>query len=354
MTASASRPSGSTPVPSGDGTVVPDAFRYTSHRASKKHGTSLGAAQAAAGAVDPSADPSQSVDPKKGIRVAYQGMPGAYSEAAALTAYPNCEPCPCEQFENAFEATEQWNADRAVLPFENSLGGSIHRNYDLILNHRLHIVGEVYFKVRHCLLALPGQDKADITRAMSHPQALAQCDGYLTALNGGVVKEAVDDTAGAAAHIKQNGLLGVAAVASSRAADLYGMEVYDSDIQDDKSNVTRFLALSREPLPPRPNVPYKTSIAFSMKETSGSLFKALACFALRDINLTKVESRPMRWNPVTQSAEDGTSMQFSYLFYVDFSASMADENAQNALRQLQENATFLRVLGSYPADDSRL
>jgi arogenate/prephenate dehydratase len=341
-------------VPSGDGTVVPDAFRYTSHRASKKHGTSVGAAQAAAGAVDPSADPSQSVDPKKGIRVAYQGMPGAYSEAAALTAYPNCEPCPCEQFENAFEATEQWNADRAVLPFENSLGGSIHRNYDLILNHRLHIVGEVYFKVRHCLLALPGQDKADITRAMSHPQALAQCDGYLTALNGGVVKEAVDDTAGAAAHIKQNALAGVAAVASSRAADLYGMEVYDSDIQDDKSNVTRFLALAREPLPPRPNVPYKTSIAFSMKETSGSLFKALACFALRDINLTKVESRPMRWNPVTQSAEDGTSMQFSYLFYVDFSASMADENAQNALRQLQENATFLRVLGSYPADDSRL
>ena len=341
-------------MPSGDGNIVPDAFQYASHRPSRKHGKSLGAAQAAAGAAEPSADPSQSVDPKKGIRVAYQGMPGAYSEAAALTAYPNCEPCPGEQFENAFEATEQWNADRAVLPFENSLGGSIHRNYDLILNHRLHIVGEVYFKVRHCLLALPGQDKADITRAMSHPQALAQCDGYLTALNGGVVKEAVDDTAGAAAHIKQNALAGVAAVASSRAADLYGMEVYDSDIQDDKSNVTRFLALAREPLPPRPNVPYKTSIAFSMKETSGSLFKALACFALRDINLTKVESRPMRWNPVTQSAEDGTSMQFSYLFYVDFSASMADENAQNALRQLQENATFLRVLGSYPADDSRL
>ena len=244
-------------MPSGDGNIVPDAFQYASHRPSRKHGKSLGAAQAAAGAAEPSADPSQSVDPKKGIRVAYQGMPGAYSEAAALTAYPNCEPCPCEQFENAFEATEQWNADRAVLPFENSLGGSIHRNYDLILNHRLHIVGEVYFKVRHCLLALPGQDKADITRAMSHPQALAQCDGYLTALNGGVVKEAVDDTAGAAAHIKQNALAGVAAVASSRAADLYGMEVYDSDIQDDKSNVTRFLALAREPLPPRPGVPYK-------------------------------------------------------------------------------------------------
>ena len=136
-------------MPSGDGTVVPDAFRYTSHRASKKHGTSVGAAQAAAGAVDPSADPSQSVDPKKGIRVAYQGMPGAYSEAAALTAYPNCEPC-------LRAVRERVRGDGAVerrprgAPFENSLGGSIHRNYDLILNHRLHIVGEVYFKVRHC------------------------------------------------------------------------------------------------------------------------------------------------------------------------------------------------------------
>jgi arogenate/prephenate dehydratase len=291
---------------------------------------------------------------KKKLRVAYQGMPGAYSEAAALTAYPECDPCPCEQFENAFEATEQWTADRAVLPFENSLGGSIHRNYDLILNHRLHIVGEVYFKVRHCLLALPGQDKADIVRAQSHPQALAQCDGYLTELNGGVVKEAVDDTAGAAAFIAREKLTGVAAVASRRAAELYGMDVLEEDIQDDKSNVTRFLALAREPTPPRPGVPYKTSIAFSMKEGSGALFKALACFALRDINLTKVESRPMRWDPVTQREEDGRPMQFSYLFYVDFEASMADEAAQNALRQLQENATFLRVLGSYPADDSRL
>jgi len=148
------------------------------------------------------------VNPKNGIRVAYQGMPGAYSEAAAFAAYPHCEPCPCPQFENAFEATEQWTCDRAVLPFENSLGGSIHRNYDLILTHRLHVVGEVYFKVNHCLLALPGQKMGDITRAMSHPQALAQCDGYLTNLNGGVVKEAVDDTAGAAAHIAANKLMG--------------------------------------------------------------------------------------------------------------------------------------------------
>jgi hypothetical protein len=205
VTARLSRPS----LRSSDGNAVPAAFRYASHRTSTKSGVSLGAvaAKSAAGATDNErVDPT--VNPKNGIRVAYQGMPGAYSEAAAFAAYPHCEPCPCPQFENAFEATEQWTCDRAVLPFENSLGGSIHRNYDLILTHRLHVVGEVYFKVNHCLLALPGQKMGDITRAMSHPQALAQCDGYLTNLNGGVVKEAVDDTAGAAAHIAANKLMG--------------------------------------------------------------------------------------------------------------------------------------------------
>lgn len=340
--------------------VVPDAFRYAPRRGSKVGTAGAGATGAIIGATgatkdakddgkDAAANNNNKVGAKK-LRVAYQGMAGAYSEAAALTAYPTCEPCPQAQFENAFEATEQWTVDRAVLPFENSLGGSIHRNYDLILNHRLHIVGEVYFKVSHCLLALPGQKKEDIQRAMSHPQALSQCDGYLS--NLGVIKEAVDDTAGAAAYIAENNLMGAAAVASRRAADLYGMEVLDEDIQDDQSNVTRFLALAREPLSPREGVAYKTSIACSMKEDSGALFKALACFALRDINLTKVESRPMRWNPVTQQATG--PMQFSYLFYIDFEASMADPNAQNALRQLQETATFLRVLGSYPADETKL
>ena len=270
------------PSPVQPGDVVPDAFRYVPSRGSTVGGA--GGVGAVAGK-STGGTGEAAVGEKKKLRVAYQGMPGAYSEAAALTAYPNCDPCPCEQFENAFEvrppfprptrdrltrlpharplifhirssdppslpqATEQWTADRAVLPFENSLGGSIHRNYDLILNHRLHIVGEVYFKVRHCLLALPGQTKEDIARAQSHPQALAQCDGYLTELNGGVIKEAVDDTAGAAAHIAQNQLKGVAAVASRRAAELYNMEVLEEDIQDDKSNVTRFLALAREPPP---------------------------------------------------------------------------------------------------------
>ena len=288
-------------------------------------------------------------DCPKNMKVAYQGEPGAYSEAAALTAYPDAEPMPCAVFEEAYEATEQFKSDRSVLPFENSLGGSIHKNYDLILTHDLHVVGEVNFKVNHCLMALPGTKKENLTRAMSHPQALAQCDDYLTKL--GVIKESADDTAGSAKKIQENKLENVAAVASERAAMLYGMEILDSKIQDDSSNVTRFLALAREPLPPKEGVAYKTSIVFANKDGPGALFKALACFALRDINLTKIESRPLKTAPLAQGLQE--SMQFQYLFYVDFEASMAEERVQNALGNLQEQTSFLRVLGSYPKDVSK-
>jgi len=290
---------------------------------------------------------------RKVMRVAYQGVPGAYSEGAALAAYPEATTVPKDQFDDVYAATENHDVDRAVLPFENSLGGSIHRNYDLILSHNLHVVGEVYYRVNHCLLAMPGQKMEDLRRAQSHPQALAQCEGYLS--HRGMVREAVDDTAGAAKSIANAKTMGVAAVASRRAAELYGLQVYDEGIQDDASNVTRFLALSREPIPPVSAVdkPYKTSIACSLKEGPGALFRALACFSLRDINMTKIESRPLRTNPVTSSGAK-QSMQFTYLFYIDIEANMADENTQNALRHLNESATFLRVLGSYPRDCSQL
>lgn len=141
-------------------------------------------------------DQSLPVSQGSQLRVAYQGVPGAYSEAAAAKAYPNCEAVPCEQFETAFEAVELWLVDRAVLPIENSLGGSIHRNYDLLLRHRLHIVGEVQFAVHHCLLGVRGVKREELHRVLSHPQALAQCEHTLSKL--GVIREAVDDTAGAA------------------------------------------------------------------------------------------------------------------------------------------------------------
>lgn len=283
------------------------------------------------------------------LRVAYQGVRGAYSEAAAHKAYPNCEAVPCEQFESAFEAVENWVVDRAVLPIENSLGGSIHRNYDLLLRHQLHIVGEVKFAVRHCLLANPGVQLEDLERVLSHSQALAQCE--ITLNKWGLIKESVDDTAGAAKFVALHDLKDTAAVASSAAALIYGLNILAENIQDDSDNITRFLMLAREPIIPGTDRLFKTSIVFSLEEGPGILFKALAVFALREINLTKIESRPLRKRPLLRDDNNG-NQYFDYLFYVDFEASMADQNAQNALKHLNEFATFIRVLGSYPVDTS--
>ncbi|PWZ37845.1 Arogenate dehydratase/prephenate dehydratase 6, chloroplastic [Zea mays] len=287
------------------------------------------------------------------LRVAYQGVPGAYSEKAAGKAYPGCDAIPCDQFEVAFQAVELWIADRAVLPVENSLGGSIHRNYDLLLRHRLHIVGEVQLPVHHCLLALPGVRKECLTRVISHPQALAQCEHTLTAMGLNVVREAFDDTAGAAEYVAANGLRDTAAIASSRAAELYGMEVLADGIQDDSGNVTRFVMLAREPVVPRTDRPFKTSIVFAHdREGTSVLFKVLSAFAFRDISLTKIESRPHRHRPIrlVDDANVGTAKHFEYMFYVDFQASLAEPRAQNALAEVQEYTSFLRVLGSYPMD----
>ncbi|KAL2633467.1 hypothetical protein R1flu_004946 [Riccia fluitans] len=272
---------------------------------------------------------------KAALRVAYQGIPGAYSEAAALKAYSNCDPVPCDQFDAAFQAVELWLVDRAVLPVENSLGGSIHRNYDLLMRHKLHIVGEVQLAVHHCLMALPGVQKEQLKRVVSHQQALAQCEGTLTKL--GVVREAVDDTAGAAQFIAANNLQDTGAVASARAAEIYGLNVLADGIQDDPDNVTRFLMLAREPIIPKNDRPFKTSIVFTLHEGPGELFKALAVFSLRNINLTKIESRPQRKRPLrfVDNQDKTSSKYFDYLFYVDFEASMADTRTQNALGHLQ-------------------
>ncbi|KAL5573347.1 hypothetical protein UlMin_022944 [Ulmus minor] len=293
-----------------------------------------------------------SVNPNDGskVRISFKGVPGSYSEDAALKIYPKCETVPCDEFEETFKAVELWLADKAVLPIESSSAGSIHRNYDLLLRHRLHIVGEVQLAVNLCLLALPGIKAEQLTHVLSHPLALALSDTFLNKL--GVAQENVDDAAAAAKYVASEGLRDAGVVASARAAEIYGLNVLAERIQGDSDNITRFLVLARDPIIPRIAKPFKTSIVFTLDEGPGILFKALAVFALRNINLTKMESRPQRKRPlrVVDDSNTGMAKHFDYLFYIDFEASMAEPRAQNALEHLQEFATFLRVLGCYPVD----
>lgn len=266
--------------------------------------------------------------------IAFQGEPGAYSEAAVFEHFgPQHTSFPCESFERVFESVVSGECERGLIPIENSLAGSIHRNYDLLLQNNLAVVGEHYLHVHHCLIALPGVELREIRRVISHPQALAQCDAYIRSL-GEVKAEAAYDTAGSVKIVRGQGERSLAAIASRRAAELYGMQVLAENIEDNAANITRFLIISCDPLDPGDDA--KTSIVFSLKHEPGSLFKALSVFALRDIDLTKIESRPL------------VGVPWEYFFYIDFAGSTRQEVVGRALSHLGEYATHLRVLGSYP------
>ena len=274
------------------------------------------------------------------LRCAFQGEPGAYSELAAIEYFDTeVDPIPCQTFDEVFNVVGDISSGEDIfgmIPIENSLAGSIHRNYDLMLRHELHIVGEYHLRVNHCLLALIGVEQKDIQRVHSHPQALAQCDANLTRM--GVEKVAEADTAGSAQMIRERGDHNAAALASKRAAEVYGLAVLAENMEDNPENYTRFLVLSQEPLgsDTLQGDDFKTSIVFSLHNEPGSLFKALSVFALRDIDLTKIESRPIQGQP------------WEYMFYVDFAGHIETETCKRALDHLSEYAAFLRVLGSYP------
>ena len=267
------------------------------------------------------------------MRVGYQGAPGAYSEAAAFAHFGGqVKAIPYESFEEVFDAVEGSSIERGLLPIENSLAGSIHRNYDLLMRHSLHIVGEEFLRVSHCLIGLPGASLEGIRRVISHPQALAQCERTLKAMD--VEIEIGYDTAGSVEYISRQGDPSLGALASQQAAQVYGLEVLKAAIEDDPANYTRFLAVSKEPEEPVGNS--KTSIVFSLENQPGAMFKALSAFALRDIDLTKLESRPLLGKP------------WEYLFYIDFAGSISEPKFRRALDHLSELAPLLRVLGSYP------
>lgn len=266
------------------------------------------------------------------MKVAFQGEPGAYSEEAGYAYFDNAEMVPQESFDAVFAAVVSGVCDSGLIPIENSLAGSIHQNYDLLLRHQLYIVGEYLLRVRHCLIGLPGVKRSDIRRVISHPQALGQCAAYLRDL--GTATEPVYDTAGSVKMLKFGGDRACAAIASKRAAEIYGMHILQEGIEDNSENYTRFLEIA--PRPVEPVTEAKTSIVFTLKNQPGALFNALKVFAQRDIDLTKIESRPL------------VGKIWEYLFYIDFIGASGKPPAREALGELGEFAPMLRVLGSYP------
>ncbi|NPV75880.1 MAG: prephenate dehydratase [Anaerolineae bacterium] len=266
--------------------------------------------------------------------VAFQGEPGAYSESAALAYFgEGIKVEPCETFERVFKVVSEGRCERGIIPIENSVAGSIYQNYDLLLQFPLEVVGEYYLQISHCLIGIPGSSLKDIKKILSHPQALAQCDRFLKSLEG-VKHEPAYDTAGSVRIVKEMKDPSVAAIASRRAAEIYGMDVLTANIENTAANYTRFQIISRRREDPGKDA--KTSIVFAMKNQAGALYRALSVFALRDIDLTKIESRPLVGKP------------WEYFFYIDLAGSVFEEKVQRALANLEEYTTFLRVLGSYP------
>jgi prephenate dehydratase len=267
-------------------------------------------------------------------RVAFQGERGAYSDEAIHQFFdPEVETLPCPTFEEIFQAVESEAGEYGMLPVENSTAGSINRAYDLLLDHDLRVWGEVILRVRHALLAAPGASLADVRQVRSHPHALAQCERYLA--NRGWVAETAYDTAGSARDLAAQPEPGVAVIASRLAGRLYGLEELAYGIEDAFYNYTRFFVLSHQD-PPRADR-NKTSVVFASRHQPGALYECLGEFARREINLSKLESRP-RFNRPWQ-----------YVFYLDFDGHCEDPDCEAALMGLLRRASFVKLLGSYPA-----
>jgi prephenate dehydratase len=271
-----------------------------------------------------------------GNSVAFQGEPGAFSHLAALRLLGNVRTLvPCTSFKDVFEALRRDKVTHAVIPIENTLHGSILENYDHLLRYRFPIRGETNIQISHHLIAMPGIRLRDVRRAFSHPVALNQCRRFFERHK---TIEAVSfyDTAGSVKMLQEQRPLGAAAIASQAAAEIYGGRILKRNIEDHARNYTRFFLLTKQKRSPEgAQGEWKTSVAFSAANIPGALFKVMACFALRDLSLTKIESRPLPGKP------------WEYLFYVDFLGSAKDKSVQRALAHLAEATQFSRVLGSY-------
>lgn len=299
------------------------------------------------------------------VRVAYQGVRGSYCQEAAARAFSSfsggVDAFPCSDgMEGAFAALELRDADRAVVPMENSLDGPIPRNLDLLLRHSpaVRIVGEIVLPVNHCLLSLPGS-ASRIRRVVSHPQALSHCRERLEAMGVDEVDE-VHDAAAAARYVAENRIGDTAVIGSEMAAREFGLDVVRSNFQDRPGNYNRFLQLglagAAAPSSAAAPVGWKTTVAFSLEKGPSDLFQAMFAFESRGVAVDRVEHRPNRSNPIRLVAEEegkgagnGARPQgyFDYVFILDVVGSESDPKVKAAIARLREIAGFVRVLGSY-------
>jgi prephenate dehydratase len=275
------------------------------------------------------------------VKAAFQGERGAFSEDAAQKLIgPSLQTVPYRTFDDIFNAVSRGEVDCSVVPIENSLAGSVHKNYDLLVEHDLTIIGESNLRIVHHLMAPPGVALAEVRRVYSHPVALAQCERFLRA-HPEIEATAAYDTAGSVKMVIENGRKDEAAIAGRSAAAVYGAEILAEGIEDNEKNFTRFLLLARPDQVASIKIqavagPPKTSIVFRIANRPGALFRALAAFALRDIDLSKIESRPIEGRP------------WEYSFYVDLVGDRAEPRMDRALAHLAEMAESIRVLGCYP------
>lgn len=283
------------------------------------------------------------------LRIAFQGERGAFStEAAHRMLGREIELVPCETFEEMFAVTERGECDACLAPIENTLFGPVYQNFDLLLRHHLTIVGETYLRIVHNLIAPPGTTLAEVRQVYSHPVALGQCRRFFVQ-SPQLRPVAAADTAGSVKRVMEIPEPGAAAIAGRYAAEVYGASLLLEGIEDDPQNFTRFFLLIREggTIPPfsAPSEVNKTSIVFTLENRTGSLYRAMAVFALREIDLTKIESRPIHGRP------------WEYTFYLDFLGHPEELRVARALAHLAEFATGVRVLGTYrhgPAQPSLL
>lgn len=278
-------------------------------------------------------------DKKK--KIAFQGNPGAYSDIACRTVYPSYTPLPCPTFLDAFEALKQGRADLAMIPIDNSIAGRVADIHYLLPRYPFSFVAEYFLPIDHCLLGVEGAKFADIKKVLSHTHALPQCRQIIRENKWEQV--VCGDTAGAAERVAREGHKHQAAIASSLTADIYGLKIIKRDIADEKNNITRFLALSRDTrvTAPKKDTRYVTSIIFSVRNVSAALYKAMGGFATNGVNMLKLES----YMP------GGTFA--STLFYAEVEGHQKDPNVAAALDELAFFAKEIRVVGSYAQDPSR-